>query len=181
MTKGGGSFIIGAVNTQSLALSGGRCFMSFIFSLLAAEPAVIFAAKETTKSQAQSSSTWIMWGLIAVMLVVFYVILIRPQRRRAQEHEQMVQKLTRGDEVVTIGGIHGTIHRLGDDTVELEVDEGVKMTFSRSAIARTLTPPGEDEEEPEEEEELEEEKLEEDEETEELEDEEELSEEEEPE
>jgi preprotein translocase subunit YajC len=93
-----------------------------------------------------------------VMLVVFYFILIRPQRKRAQEHDQMVSKLEKGDEVVTIGGIHGTISKISEDNVVLDVDEGVKLTFSRSAIARSLAVheeeeeiEEEDEEEPEEE------------------------------
>jgi len=132
--------------------------MSFIYGLIAANPGIFLQAKESTKSQSQASSTWIMWGLIAVMIVVFYFVLIRPQRRKAQEHDQMVSKLKRGEEVVTIGGVHGTIRRITDDTVVLEVADGVKLTFSRSAIARTLTPPEEEEEEEiEEEEEYEEE------------------------
>jgi preprotein translocase subunit YajC len=95
------------------------------------------------------------------VLVVFYFILIRPQRKRSQEHDQMASKLEKGDEVVTIGGVHGTINRITDETVVLEVDKGVKLTFSRSAIARTLTVHEEEEEEEEPEEELEEENVEE--------------------
>jgi len=130
--------------------------MSIIYKVLAAGPGAVFAA-----AKQQATSTWIMWALIAVMLVVFYFILIRPQRKRSQEHDQMASKLEKGDEVVTIGGVHGTINRITDETVVLEVDKGVKLTFSRSAIARTLTVHEEEEEEEEPEEELEEENVEE--------------------
>ena len=123
--------------------------MSIIYNVLVAGPGAVFAAA----AKQQATSTWIMWALIAVMLVVFYFILIRPQRKRSQEHDQMASKLEKGDEVVTIGGVHGTINRITDETVVLEVDKGVKLTFSRSAIARTLTVHEEEEGEEEEEEE----------------------------
>jgi preprotein translocase subunit YajC len=126
--------------------------MSAVLSTLMVNTGSLFAA--ATKQQA--TSTWIMWALIAVMLVVFYFILIRPQRKRAQEHDQMVSKMEKGDEVVTIGGLHGTLKKIDDDTVVIEVDKGISLTFSRSAIARSLTV-HEEEEEEEEEEELEEE------------------------
>jgi preprotein translocase subunit YajC len=133
--------------------------MSAILSAITVNAGSLIAA--TTSKQA--TSTWVMYGLIAVMLVVFYFILIRPQRKRAQDHDQMITKLEKGDEVVTIGGLHGTIKRMGDDTVVIEVDKGVSLTFSRSAIARSLTvhEEEEEEEEPEEEEPEEEEELEE--------------------
>jgi len=88
--------------------------------------------------------------------VVFYVLLIRPQRKRAQEHDEMMTKLNKGDEVVTIGGIQGVIKRVTDDSVVLEVDKGVRITFLKSAISRSLSPPQEEEEEEEVEEEEEE-------------------------
>lgn len=122
--------------------------MSAVLSTLMVNTGSLFAA--ATKQQA--TSTWIMWALIAVMLVVFYFILIRPQRKRAQEHDQMVSKMEKGDEVVTIGGLHGTLKKIDDDTVVIEVDKGISLTFSRSAIARSLTVhEEEEEEEPEEE------------------------------
>lgn len=120
--------------------------MSAILSTLMVNTGSLFAA--ATKQQA--TSTWIMWALIAVMLVVFYFILIRPQRKRAQDHDQMVSKLEKGDEIVTIGGLHGTLKRIADDTVVIEVDKGISLTFSRSAIARSLTVHEEEEEEEEE-------------------------------
>jgi preprotein translocase subunit YajC len=87
-----------------------------------------------------------MWVLILVMVLVFYLLLIRPQRKRSQEHDQMVSKLERGDEVVTIGGMHGVIKRMTEDTVVLEVDKGVRITFARSAISRSVSQPEEEEE-----------------------------------
>ena len=118
--------------------------MTFLHGLLAA----------TTK--ASGFQTYGLWILIAVMLVVFYVLLIRPQRKRAQEHDEMMTKLNKGDEVVTIGGIQGVIKRVTDDSVVLEVDKGVRITFLKSAISRSLSPPQEEEEEEEVEEEEEE-------------------------
>ena len=118
--------------------------MTFLHGLLAA----------TTK--ASGFQTYGLWILIAVMLVVFYVLLIRPQRKRAQEHDAMMTKLNKGDEVVTIGGIQGVIKRVTDDSVVLEVDKGVRITFLKSAISRSLSPPQEEEEEEEVEEEEEE-------------------------
>ena len=112
----------------------------------------LLAATSTT-TKASGFQTYGLWILIAVMLVVFYVLLIRPQRKRAQEHDAMMTKLNKGDEVVTIGGIQGVIKKVTDDSVVLEVDKGVRITFLKSAISRNLTPPEEEEEEEEEEDE----------------------------
>lgn len=128
--------------------------MGFVFSLMAAHPWLLQVAQKTTaKSTTKASGfqTYGMWILIAVMLVVFYVLLIRPQRKRAQEHDDMVTKLSKGDEVVTIGGIQGIIKKMTDDAVVLEVDKGVRITFTRSAISRRISPIEEEEEEEEEE------------------------------
>lgn len=97
---------------------------------------------------------WGMYALIAIMVGVFYFLLIRPQRKRAKDHDSMVSELRKGDEVVTIGGIHAVLKRIGDDTVVIEVDKGVRMTVSRSAISKSVTEHEEEEpeEEPEEEE-----------------------------
>ena len=127
--------------------------MTFIYGFLAAHPWMLLLAKEASSSatkKVSAFSTWGMWVLILVMVVVFYMLLIRPQRKRSQERDEMVSALQRGDEVVTIGGVHGVIKRMTEDTVVLEVDKGVRITFAKSAISRRLTRPEEEEEEEEE-------------------------------
>ncbi len=142
--------------------------MTFIYWFMAGHPGIILAAAPSKTQKASAFSTWGMWVLILVMVLVFYLLLIRPQRKKSQEHEAMVSKIERGDEVVTIGGVHGIIKRMTEDTVVLEVDKGVRITFARSAISRRVSQPEEDEEvEEEPEEEMEEEGAEETEETEE--------------
>jgi preprotein translocase subunit YajC len=106
--------------------------MTIFYGLLAATA----PAKNT---QASGFGAWGLWVILGLMFVVMYFVLYRPQRKRAQEAQDMLTSLNKGDEVVTIGGIHGTIRKLTEDTIVIEVDEGVRLTFSKSAIARTLT------------------------------------------
>jgi preprotein translocase subunit YajC len=94
-------------------------------------------------------------GLIflILMMVIFYFLLIRPQKRRAQQHRTLIDSLEVGDEVVTIGGLHGKVARLGGDDVDLEVSPGTTLRFVKTAIARRVTEPTpEEEREPHEEE-----------------------------
>lgn len=76
----------------------------------------------------------VLGGFFAVM----YFILIRPQRKRQQEQEQLLQALAVGDDVVTIGGLHGTIETLDDTTVDLLVTDDVVLRFQRTSIARIV-------------------------------------------
>lgn len=73
--------------------------------------------------------------------LLFYFLLIRPQRKRAAEQQAMLRRTAVGDEVVTIGGFHGTIVELADDTMRVELAPGVVVTMARNAISRTLTEP----------------------------------------
>lgn len=125
--------------------------MAFLYVLIAAHAPLAAAATSPTKTtQTSGFGAWGLWVILGVMVLVMYFILYRPQKKRAQEAKNLLGQLQKGDEVVTIGGIHGVIRKLTEDTVVVEVDKGVRMTFSRSAIARTLTV---EEPEPEEEEE----------------------------
>ena len=76
--------------------------------------------------------------LLLLMGVFFYFLLIRPQQRRARQQRALIDSLEIGDEVMTIGGLYGTIRRLDDDRVTLEVAPGVDLQYSKSAIARRL-------------------------------------------
>lgn len=71
---------------------------------------------------------------IAAMFVVLYFLLIRPQQKRQKTRTSMLSALKKGDKVVTIGGLHGTIVEITDDTVILRVNDSTKLTFDRSSI-----------------------------------------------
>jgi preprotein translocase subunit YajC len=73
---------------------------------------------------------------LALMVAIFYFLLIRPQQRRARQQRDLVSSLDVGDEVVTIGGIHGRIEDLDDDSVTLDVGAGTRIRFVKQAIAR---------------------------------------------
>jgi preprotein translocase subunit YajC len=79
--------------------------------------------------------TLITFGLV---FVIFYFLIIRPQNKKQKETKQMLSALKKGDKVVSIGGIRGTIQSIKDDTVVLKVDANTKMTFSRSAISNVI-------------------------------------------
>lgn len=72
-----------------------------------------------------------------LMFVVFYFLLIRPQQKKQKQRNQMLNALSKGDKVVTIGGLHGTIVEITDDIVVLRVNDVTKLTFDRSAISHS--------------------------------------------
>lgn len=72
------------------------------------------------------------------LFLIMYLLLIRPQQRRQQELHKMIASLKKHDEVVTIGGVHGTIVHVKDDTFVLRVDDNAKLEVDRSAIARVI-------------------------------------------
>jgi preprotein translocase subunit YajC len=74
------------------------------------------------------------YGPLILMFVVLYFLLIRPQQKKQKVRNQMLNALKKGDKVVTIGGLHGTIMEITDDVIVLRVNDATKMTFDRSAI-----------------------------------------------
>jgi preprotein translocase subunit YajC len=75
-----------------------------------------------------------------LLFAVFYFFIVRPQRRRIAEHNALVTSLRVGDDVITAGGLYGTVRALRDDIVELEVSDGVVVRMARAAIARAVEP-----------------------------------------
>lgn len=73
---------------------------------------------------------------IVFIFIIFYFLLIRPQKRAQDEHKKMIASLKKNDEVVTSGGIHGTIVNVKDVAVTLKVDDNVKIDVEKSCIAR---------------------------------------------
>lgn len=73
---------------------------------------------------------------IIFIFVIFYFLLIRPQKKAQDEHRKMIAALKKNDEVVTSGGIHGTIVNVKETAVTLKVDDNVKIDVEKSCIAR---------------------------------------------
>jgi preprotein translocase subunit YajC len=69
------------------------------------------------------------------MIAIFYFLIKRPQNKKQKETQRMLSALKKGDRVVTIGGIHGTIQSVKEQSVIVKVDDSVKIEFSRSAIS----------------------------------------------
>jgi preprotein translocase subunit YajC len=84
---------------------------------------------------------------LALMVAIFYFLLIRPQQRRARQQRELVSSLAVGDEVVTIGGMFGTITGMDEESVTLDVGSGTRVRFLKQAIARKFVQEGVDEEE----------------------------------
>ena len=74
--------------------------------------------------------------MFGAIFLIFYFLLIRPQRKQQKSHDEMVKSLSRGDEVVTIGGIIGKIVHLTDDRMTIKTADDTRLEVERSKIGR---------------------------------------------
>jgi len=105
--------------------------MSFLIPAAYADAAAPAAA-------AGPAGTGFEWIFLVGFLVIFYLMIWRPQAKRAKEQKNLLGSLQKGDEVVTNGGIAGKIVKVSDDFVVLEVSYSVELKFQKGAIAATL-------------------------------------------
>lgn len=96
------------------------------------------SATETEQAQ-QQGSPWTMWIMLALIFGVMYFFMIRPQKKQQKELQKFRDSLQKGDKVVTIGGIYGTVVEVKDATVLVEVDNGVKVRFSKQALIKDFS------------------------------------------
>ena len=96
-------------------------------------------------AQAQAPAPGGMFGgglgglLFPIILIgVMYFLMIRPQMKRAKEHRAMLEKLARGDEVLTNGGVAGTVTDIGDSFITVEIADNVRIRVQKGAIANVL-------------------------------------------
>ncbi|WP_143962392.1 preprotein translocase subunit YajC [Litoribacter populi] len=76
---------------------------------------------------------------LALIGLIFYFFMIRPQQKKAKDAKTFMESIKKGDEVVTIGGLHGRVHTVDTDTFILEVDRGMKLKVEKSAISHDFT------------------------------------------
>ena len=79
------------------------------------------------------------WGPIIILVVFFYFLLYRPQKQAQKKSDAMLAALKVGDEIITLGGMHGKIMELNDKTVTLRAADGVNIVFERSAVSAVHT------------------------------------------
>jgi len=80
-------------------------------------------------------STVIMFGLI---ILIFYFMILRPQQKKQKERQSLLESIQKGDKIVTVGGLHGTVIGLEDKTVLVQVADNVKLKFEKSAIGNIV-------------------------------------------
>ncbi len=95
----------------------------------------LLGATEQGASSSDPMSMVMSFAPIVLIIIIFYFLLIRPQNKKQKEMERMIREMTKGDTVVTIGGLHGSVDSIGDTFVIIRADENVKLKFSKSAIA----------------------------------------------
>jgi len=97
----------------------------------------IYLLQSTTSSPGFGGFQFIFLGL---MIVVFWMFFIRPQAKRAKNQKKFIEDLNKGDKVVTIAGIHGTINKVNEDgTLNIEVSPGTYLKMEKSSISMDWT------------------------------------------
>ncbi len=74
--------------------------------------------------------------LLLVIFVIFYFVLIRPQQKQQKEYKDMLGSLKKNDQVVTVGGVHGTIVNMKEKTLVIRVDDSTRLEIDRTAVTR---------------------------------------------
>jgi preprotein translocase subunit YajC len=76
--------------------------------------------------------------MVAIVAII-YLLIIRPQKKRQKDHEKLINEISLGVEIVTIGGIHGEVTRIKDDTLWIKVSNNVEIEIEKSAVNRTVS------------------------------------------
>jgi preprotein translocase subunit YajC len=95
-----------------------------------------YAQSPTSELFSPSSPIWMM----AVIFVIMYVLMIRPQQKKVKQHQEMVKNLRRGDSVITSGGTVGKVTKVvDDDQIEIEIAQGVRVRQMRNMVTEVRT------------------------------------------
>ena len=101
----------------------------------------MFTLLQAAQAAPQQGGGWSMWIMLALIFIVMWFFMIRPQRKQQKELDNFRNSLKNGDKVVTIGGIYGTVCEVKDAYVLLEVDKEVKIRVNKQALQKDYTDP----------------------------------------
>ena len=100
-----------------------------------------FTILQAAQAAPAQGGGWSMWIMLALIFVVMWFFMIRPQRKQQKELQNFRDSLKKGDKVVTIGGIYGTVAEIKEDSVLIEVDHNVKIRVSKQALVKDFSDP----------------------------------------
>ncbi len=100
-----------------------------------------FTILQAAQAAQPQGGGWSMWIMLALIFVVMWFFMIRPQRKQQKELQNFRDSLKKGDKVVTVGGIYGTVCEIKEGTVLIEVDNNVKIRVSKNALVKDFTEP----------------------------------------
>ena len=109
---------------------------SMIFAL--GQSTASSAAIDGTEATSATGSMWPTLIMFGAVILIFYVLIIRPQKKRDKEAKDMLAAIKKGDKIVTIGGIRGTVAIVKESTIIVKVDDNTRIEFSKSAISAVL-------------------------------------------
>ncbi len=90
----------------------------------------------------QAGSMWTTVIMFVAIIAIFYFLIIRPQKKRDKETKAMLDAMKKGDKIITIGGIHGTVVAVKEQTVVIKVDDNTRIEFTKSAVSTVVNKDG---------------------------------------
>ncbi len=103
---------------------------------------ILMSLVQAAPASGASGSVGLLMGIAPWLLifVIFYFLMIRPQQQRVKEHQAAIAAVKKGDDVITGGGIRGRVTKVGEDEVEVEIAQGVKVRVVKSTISNVVNP-----------------------------------------
>ena len=102
----------------------------------------MFLYAQTSGGSPQAGGGYSMLLVMAIIFAIFYFLIIMPAKKKQKMHQQLVASLKGGEKVVTAGGIYGTVTRVLEDRVEIDVDKNTKLQIAKSSISAVIPPEG---------------------------------------
>lgn len=99
---------------------------------------LISPAYAQAAAPAAAPNPWSLPIMVGGFFLLMYFMVLRPQSKRTKEHRTMLEKLSKGDEVITNGGIAGTVREIGDSFISIEVSDNVLLRVQKGAIGHVL-------------------------------------------
>jgi len=96
---------------------------------------VVFTGGCIPEGADEGTSTIYMIVFLVLIFGLMYFLMIRPQRKRQKEHQELIQELKRGDKVITAGGIYGVIESTSEDSIVIKVESGATMRVAKNSVA----------------------------------------------